>query len=190
MEKMSFSKRCIAPAATVFIVMAVSFIVYNLVWRTGIPWIHKPLAFISGITLFLSHWFGTLYIYPVSFRRGASLIERVLASLSIPLIFIIKEIVRISSSYTLLESLYYFISPLAVGITSFAIFQMGVSEVLMRRKLKKSGEDVKVLPLGAVASMVIGLSVVVIIFAWELGAMCFYIFLVGFRALFGPGVGI
>lgn len=42
--------------------------------------------------------------------------EQIVASLSIPFIFIVKEIVRISSSYTLLEPLYYFLSPLAVGI--------------------------------------------------------------------------
>ncbi len=190
MEKMSRYKRSIAPAMTVFIVMAVSFVVYNLVWRTGIPWIHKPLALISGVTLFLSHWFGTLYIYPISFRRGASLMERVVASLSIPFIFIVKEIVRITSTYTILESLYYFLSPLAVGITFFAIFQMGICEAVMRGRLKKGGEKVRVFSPGTVASIVIGLGVTATIFFWGLGEHYFYMFLVGFRALFGPGVGI
>ena len=105
MKKQKFLKRFISPVLIVFFVMVLSFIIYNLAWRLESDAIHRPIAFISGITLFLSVALGTFVVYPMAYFRGASLIERIIASLINPFLWATKEIIRVTASYTVTESL-------------------------------------------------------------------------------------
>ena len=76
MVKGSFTKRFVRPAAEVLIVMAVSFIVYNISWRIENRFLHDGLAYVFGVIYFSSLAFGTLYVYRQAFFRGAGPAER------------------------------------------------------------------------------------------------------------------
>ncbi len=186
MKRQKFSKRFISPVLIIFFVMALSFIIYNLAWRLESDAIHRPIAFISGITLFLSVALGTLFVYPMAYFRGASLIERIIASLINPLIWSTKEVIRVTASYTVMESLYFYLNPLIIAVIFAAISEMGLSEIICRKR----GGAAKPFAVPAVLSLLVGLFVVVFLFAWGQGEHSFYIFLEGFRRLFGPGIGV
>ena len=190
MVKGSFTKRFVRPAAEVLIVMAVSFIVYNISWRIENRFLHDGLAYVFGVIYFSSLAFGTLYVYRQAFFRGAGPAERILCSLINPFIWSTKEVVVLTGIYTLGESLYFYLNPVNVLLYSGVLAQIGLSEILCRRKMKRSGQPVRVVTVPAAAALILGLSSVVLMFAWELGVHHFYIFQEGYKALFGYGVSL
>jgi hypothetical protein len=190
MEKAPFTKRFVMPVATLFFAAAVCFLVYEIASELGSYALHQVAAAIAGFGFFLCVWCGTLFVYPATYLRGATLSERIAASLIIPFLYATKEVLRISAAFTLLESLYFYLSVLSVGVYLVAAAEMGVAEMLVRTIRKKRGEVVRVFPLPAVMAVVLGISGVVFVFAWGRGEYTFYVFLQGFRKLFGPGIGL
>jgi len=190
MSDASFLKRIIVPVIVPVIWMAVSFAAYEMAPKVGNHTLHQTIAGVSGVIFFICVWLGVLFVYTLAYSRKASVIERIVACLIIPFLYATKEVLRITVSYTILESIYFYLSPLALGVFFVAISEMGLSEIIMRSTRKKQGETIQVFPLPAVASFLVGLSMVVFIFAWGKGENTFYVFLQGFRILFGPGIGV
>jgi len=190
MEKASFAKRFLMPVSTLFIIAALCFVAYEIAPKLGSYALHQVAAGVAGFVFFLCVWFGTLFVYPVSYFRGASTTERIVASLIIPFLYATKEVLRISMAFTLLESLYFYLSVLSMGVYFAAMAEMGLSEMIVRRIRKKRGEAIRVFPLPAILCLVLGISTVVFVFAWGNGEYTFYVFLQGFRKLFGSGIGV
>lgn len=190
MKKHSFVKRFVAPILIVFAVMAISWVGYNLAWRLDNDKIHHILADIFGTLLFVSITFGVVVVYSMAFFRGASLFERVIASFVNPVIWVIKEVFRMLTSFALSESLYFALNPLVIWLVLGIIAQMGLIEIICRWRLKKRGEEVRVFNVPAVLAFALGLSLVIILYAWGRGENVFSFYLEMYRAIFGPGVGI
>ena len=190
MEKSNFKKRFIFPVMTVFLIATASWMSYNLAWRIGNNFIHQALAGLSGTLLFISITFSPLLVYPLAYFKGASLTERVTASLIIPFLWATKECFRLLTSFTLLESLYYYFNPLSLWLFCGVFAQMGLLEMICRKKLKHQGEKIKVIHPLAGAVFFISLFMVVFLYAWGQGENIYVLFLAWFRRLFGPGVGI
>lgn len=190
MKKNSFVRRFVAPVSIVFAVMSISWIGYNLSWRLDNDTIHHLLADIFGTLLFLSITFGVVVVYSMAFFRGASLPERIIASFVNPLIWVIKEVFRMLTSFAFSESLYFALNPLVVWLVLGIIAQMGLIEIICRWRLKKRGEKVKVFNVPAVLAFALGLFLVIILYAWGRGENVFSFYLEMYRAIFGPGVGI
>jgi hypothetical protein len=188
MERQDFRKRFLRPVAIVFVVMTASWIIYNTAWRLDDRSLHQSLAAISGTLLFLSVTFGTLFIYPTAFFRGASPRERILACLINPFLWATKENIRLYISYSFAECLYYYLNPLSIWLFLGIVTQMGLAEMVCRWRQLKTGEEVKVLAPGPLAAFVIGLFLTVSLFAWGQGENVYVIFLAGYRKLFGSGL--
>ncbi|MCJ7771899.1 MAG: hypothetical protein MUP22_02070 [Desulfobacterales bacterium] len=144
----------------------------------------------SGALLFISITFSPLLVYPLAYFRGASLTERMTASLIIPFLWATKECFRLLTSFTFLESLYYYFNPLSLWLFCGVFAQMGLLEMICRKKLKNRGEKIKAMHPVALAVFFISLFLVVFLYAWGQGENIYVIFLVWFRKFFGPGVGI
>ena len=190
MEKQRLSRRFFHPVFLVFVIMSLSWGVYNLAWRLPSVTIHHLLADIFGTLLFFSVTFGTCVIYPIAFLRGASLPERALASLVNPFVWATKECIRMFGSFSLSECLYYYLNPLNIWLLLGIIAQMSVIEMILRYRRKKSGENIRVFSVPVVATFVISMSLVVGLFAWGSGESVFSYYLVIYKKLFGPGVGL
>ncbi|MBN1573688.1 MAG: hypothetical protein JW984_10885 [Deltaproteobacteria bacterium] len=190
MEKRSFMNRFIIPVLIVFVVMSVSWIVYNLSWRLDNDTIHQLLADISGTLLFISITFGVIVVYSMAFFRRASLLERVIASFVNPAIWVIKEVFRMFTSFSITESLYFAANPLVVWLVLGTITQMGLLEIILRWRLKRRGEKVKVFNIPAILAFALGLFLVIVLYAWGRGENVFSFYLEMYRAIFGAGVGI
>jgi len=190
MDELNFKKRFILPVLTVFLVMVISWIVYNLAWRIDTHFIHQTLATISGTLLFVSVTFGALFIYPLAYFRGASLTERVAASLINPFLWATKECFRLLTSFTFFESLYYYFNPLTLWLLCGVFAQMGLVEIICRKKMKNQGHEITVMHPAALAVLSVSLFLVIFLYAWGQGENIYVIFLEWFRKFFGPGVGI
>ena len=188
MERKSFTGRFIIPVGVVFVAMTVGFILYN----TGG---HIPNRFLRGLTvnigavsLGLSVAFGPFLVYPMSFFGGAGFRERVVAVFVNPVLWGAKEIVRVSETFSFAESLYYMFNPLMISMVAVFIADIGLLEMLCRRGLKKRGEDVKVFSTPALAAIIGGYSFALFVLLWGLGVHSFYIFIEGYKSIFGTGL--
>lgn len=187
MEPQSFSKRSMIPVAIVLATMIVTSIIYfHLAWRISIDNPIRPLVTtLSSWVLFISIGFGALYIYPKGFFGGACIVERSAACLVTPVVWNLKEMVRVSEFFTLGETLYYGLNTAFLLAFFGTLGLMGLSELICRRKLNKlSEEPVKVLTPVPVLAMFAGLAALYICLLWGLGVHFFYIYIDGYRALF------
>jgi len=175
------------PAIVLMACMLISWLVYNLAWRIENDALHQGLGFISGAMLFLSVGFGVFIVYPLMFRKGASLPARLAVSFLTPLAWMIKESALLYISHTAAECLYYLLNPLNVPITLAVFGQMGLSEAVMRMAPKKENLNLAriVVPLFA---GIFCFAAAVGLLLWGQGENAYVIFLENYRRLFGSGL--
>jgi len=188
MERQPFTKRILLPVALVFAVMAVSWAGYYGSRRLDHEFSRQLLAKVFGTAWFLSVAFGALYVYTVSYVRGAAMKERVLASAVTPFIWMTKECVKLYTSYSVLQCLYYYLNPLNFWLVCLMGLEMGIASMVARKILKGRGEPVTVATTGSLAVVGASLFLVIGAYAWGKGENLYVIFLAGFRFFFGSGV--
>ncbi len=190
MDKKGFCTRFLGPVLLVFVVMSLSWAIYMLSPRISNFTVYQIVAIVSGIVLFISLGLGSLYVYYAAYAGGAGPAERILAALINPFVWMTKEVVIIASVYTVPEALYYYLNPVHLLLLAAVAAEMGASDLLVRRRLKKSGTVRSVFAATPVSAVVLGIAWIVTMFAWGLGVHHFYIFQEGFKALFGYGAGL
>jgi len=189
-KRLSFRERFVVPVLVLFSVMTLSWLVYNFAWRLESATLHHVLASVAGTILFLSVALGTLAVYWMAYFRGASLKERIFASLINPFLWATKECIRLSISFTFFECVYYYANPLNVWLVFSIAAEIALAEMLCRQRRRSEGIDIRVLHPTAVAVFLISLSLVLSLYAWGDGENVYALFLEGYRALFGPGTGV
>lgn len=187
MEKKRFAERCFGPVVKLFLVMAVSYASHDVAWHFDNRLLHNGLSWVFGPLFFLCLGFGPLYIYPKTYKNGASGPERVLCSLVNPFIWATKEVFVLTGIYTWGESLYYYLNPANMLLFSAVLAQIGLSELLCRRRAAGWGVKTGSAAAGWLA-LFVGTASVVSLFAWDLGVHHFYIFQEGYKSLFGYGL--
>ncbi len=181
-------KRVMVPVLSVFIVMSVSYAGYFGSRHLDGGLVQQWMACFFGTTYFLSIAFGALYVYTTARVRGAGLTVCILASLVNPLIWMTKEVLRLTESHPFLESLYWFLNPLDLWLLSFVIMEMGLATLMARTILKKKGEEVSIFTMGPVVTVLGSLIFAISIYAWGEGENIYVFFLKGYRLLFGYGL--
>jgi hypothetical protein len=187
MEKKSFPKRFISPVAVVLATMVGSGVIYfHLAWRLGSDSFLGPVAStVSAWLLFISIGFGASYIYATSYYRGAGVAERIAACLITPIIWNLKEMVRVSEFFTFGETLYHGLNTVFLLAIFGALGQMGLCELICRWRLGKSGDrPVKVFSPIPVIAICVGLAALYICLLWGFGVHFFYIYIDGYKAIF------
>jgi hypothetical protein len=184
----NFIKRLVYPTATVFVIMTVSWAGYFGSRHIDGAALHQLLAKIFGTAYFISIAFGTLYVYTVSYIRGASLRERILASAVNPFIWMTKESLSLLVCYTPLQCLYWYLNPLNFWLVCLMALEMGIATLAARWILNRRGEPVGTFTPGALATIVVSLAFIIAAYAWGKGENLYAIFLAGSRFFFGPGI--
>ena len=186
MPKQSFWRRFLQPVGTVLLVWAVTSVVYlECAWRLEPGVLRSVLAFCSAILLLLSLGFGALYIVPVTFFRGATTVERLAACLVTPLVWNLKEMVRVGEFFSFGETLYYGLNT-AFLLTVFGSLGLaGLSELVCRWRLgRRTGQPVRIFSPAPLILLGMGLAAVVLLLIWGLGVHFFYIYIEGYKAIF------
>ncbi|MCP4752379.1 MAG: hypothetical protein GY866_15910 [Proteobacteria bacterium] len=132
-----FVNRLIIPVGIVLLVTLVTSIIYEHAWKLkDMPdlYLFSP---VFTVLMFLSIFFGILYIYPATFFRGAGKWERMAASLVPILVWMVREMVRIGRVFSFGESLYFGLNPLFVIVLLFAVFQMGLCDLFCRWRFRR-----------------------------------------------------
>jgi len=183
MHETTFGKRIMVPVGIVLLTMLVTSIIYDQSWKLKDIGPIGLVISISNILLFASIFFGAFFIYPMTFFRGAGTVERVIASFIPLMVWMIKEIIRISAVFSIGESLYFSLNPMFIFLFCFAIFQMGICELICKWRLKKrKGKNIKVLstPTGKLFFGGTGLFFLAVILFLPI----FYIYFITYAAIF------
>ena len=68
------------------------------------------------------------------------------------------------------------------------ILEIGVGTIIARYILKKQGKVGKVITLRSIATLLVGVPVLIQLIVWDQGENIFSIFLQGYRYFFGTGI--
>jgi hypothetical protein len=146
------------------------------------------MALVFGTTYFISVALGALYVYTISYIRGATLAERILASAVNPFIWMTKEVIRLAESHPFHECLYWYLNPLNIWLISFMVLEMGIATLVGRRILKRRGADIAIITPAPVIVILGSLAFAISAYAWGKGENLYVIFLEGYRIIFGSGI--
>lgn len=186
MEKAPFLKRFIMPVVIMLAIMAITSTVYfRITWRIDNTTLKGILALASAAMLFASIGFGSLYIYPRAFFMGAGAGERIIACLITPLVWNIKEMIRVSECFTPGETLYYGLNTTFLLSIFGGFGLMGLCELICRWRLNKRTEErIKIFSPIPVISILAGVAALYVCLLWGMGVHFFYIYIQGYRILF------
>lgn len=184
-ERCSLTRRWVIPASTLLGLSALFFgISVNLegienagIYRLAMNGVH--------LMLFICVAFGSLFIYPWMFIRGASLAERIFGSLITPLAFVAKELIRVREFFTWGEALYYALSPVLLLLLIGQVGLMGLAELVCRAMGNRRAVSARrVVSFGPVVAILAALAALYVILLWGMGVHWFYIYMQGYKALF------
>jgi len=178
------------PVLVVFTVMAVSFFGYFGSRQVASDGLQQVMALFFGTTYFLSVAFGPAYVFGSTTLRGVRLPVRILAAYVNPVIWMTKEVLRLTQSHPLAEALYWYCNPLNIWLVSLAVLEMGLATLIARRILRRRGVDIRVVSPAPVMIAILRLVFVISVYAWGKGENVYVLFLEGYRHLFGAGTGI
>lgn len=96
---------------------------------------HAPPA-VADVAIFpyaIALVLGPAVVYPALRVRGAPAGRAGAAALFVPLLWLVKECVRVSAVHGVAESVYYAFNPLCLGLFVGAALQMAIAELVLRR---------------------------------------------------------
>lgn len=179
------ARRLVVPAASLLGLSALFFTVaVNL---DGIENTATYRLAMNGVhlLLFISVAFGSLFVYPWMFFRGASPRERVFGSLITPLVFVAKEVIRVREFFTWGEALYYALSPVMLLLLIGQVGLMGMAELVCRTTGNRRAVSARrVVSFGPVVAVLAALAALYVFLLWGMGVHWFYIYMQGYKLLF------
>ena len=188
MERASFQKRSLEPVSVVFLLAAISYLGYFGSRLLENDSTRILLATVAGSVYFACMSLGPLAIFTISSLRGASLAERILATFSIPFIWMVKDVILLTQSHPFLESLYWFFNPLYIWLTCLIVGEMGAGTLIARAIKKRRGEAIRVVTPAPLLAIIIGMTIFSGLFAWGQGENIYALYLEVYRSIFGAGV--
>jgi len=189
-RKKSFPSRFLWPVGIALGVWAgLDFLTGHLEWF-GSGASYRAVAFGSYLLLGVLIAFGSFFVYPILFFRGASLKERVIGSYAVLLGWVFTEIFRVSEYFTAGESVYYAFSPMPFGLLVYQVGYMSLCEMICRWRLKKREvRGVRIFTPGPLIGLGVLLAMSYLMILWGVpeespGTKWFYIYQEGYKALF------
>jgi hypothetical protein len=163
-------------------VMLVSRTVYLNACRVDSRALYHALALLAGAVQFASIALVALVVYPVTYFRGATAPERVIAGSTNLVVWVVIDTYKVSGAFPWEASLYYGVN---IGAILFAwnFAQMGVLELVCRWEKRRRGDPGTIVTIVPFAPILLFL-LVLFFLSKEGGATYFNMLLDGYRVLF------
>ncbi len=181
-------KRTYIPVLAMLLVVTTSWIAYNMARHIDNESVYLFTANTIGALFALITFFSPLIVYLWTFKRGARPSQRLAASLVIPFLWATKECIRVSTAFGFVECLYYYFNPLNIFYLCFVVIQISIAVLICSSRDKAAGLITSKHTLLALASLVLGTCFTILIYVMDRGEPLFWMFMNGFRTIFGTGV--
>jgi hypothetical protein len=182
MQKSSLTGRFLIPLSLALIVMLSSRAVYVHSGRIESQALYHTVALTSGGVQFVSIVFAALFVYPVTYFRGATAAERVVASSTNLALWVGIDSYHVSVAFNYFETLYYGMNIGSI-VLAWNFAMIGILESACRCARKKRGDPIRALtPLPFLPILVFLL--VIAVLSKEGGAYYWNKLLGGYVALF------
>ena len=143
------------PVLGLLLVTAAAGVAYQAAWRIPIRAAHQAVSAAAIAVYFAGLGFGTLYVWVACARRDASPGERTLACAIVPFVWMTKEVIRVGGVWPLPDALFFYLNPLHVTMLCVTVQEMGLAEMILRRRRRARGEAVRVLSAGPLAAFLL-----------------------------------
>ena len=182
MQRSSFTERFLVPLFFSLTVMIGSRVVYLNACRIDSQILYHTLATLAGTIQFASVVLLAPVAYPVTYFRGATVLERVIVSSTNLAVWAGIDVYNMSQAFPCLESIYYGAN---IGAILFAwnFAQMGVLELVCRWGKRRRGNRGTMVTLVPFVPILLFLLVVCFL-SKEGGAAYFNMLLDGYLVLF------
>ena len=181
-------KRTLIPVLVMFLVVTASWIAYNLSHQIGNQAAYLVTANSIGTLFALTTFFSPMIVYFWTFKRGASPSHRLAAAFVIPFLWATKECIRVSTAFGFLECIYYYLNPLNLFYLCFIFVQLGIAALICASSDRAAGLINKNHIIIALGFLIAGSCFAVLIYVMDRGEALFWLFMNGFRIIFGTGV--
>lgn len=182
------TRAVVVPTLGVLLVTVVTLTTYHHLWRVAPTAVHRSVATVAGLIAFIAIGFGPLVIYLWGRHGGAPLRLVVAACFVTPVCWNVKEMIRVTEYFTVGEALYYGLNTVFLLTVFGAIGQMGLGELLYRRRQRAgAGGAGAMVTAGPLLAIGVAVAAFFTLLAWGGGVHAFYIYVEGYRALFGSG---
>jgi hypothetical protein len=182
MQRAGWLDRFLVPGLIALVILISSRGIYFNSVKIDNQSMYHWVAIISGIIYFISIALATMVIYPVTFFKGATPAERIIACSLNPAIWVTIESYREGVAFNFFECLYF-----GLGIGSIVFIWnftlMGIYEIICRCILKKRGVQVRAMTPASFIPMVI-FFITILVLSRDGGAYFFNLLLDGYIMLF------
>lgn len=149
-------------------------------YQSAAPWVANFSVFPYALSLVL----GPSFVYPLMRRDGASMRLAVAGCCGVPLLWLAKEIWRVTGVFSAGEAAYYALNPLALGLYTALAFQIALWELLLRRR--RSGRwQLASGPALTLLAILLLAGTFALAARGSGGREVFYAYIEGYRLLFG-----
>jgi hypothetical protein len=185
MQRQNFFRRVVLPISFVLAVMVVSINIYNFSRRVANPTLHLWLANGSAVFMFLSIWLGSFFSNTLAFFRGATFAERIIVSLTPPVIWCLKILSDFIGIYSTGEFFFLLLHHFILGCPLVALLCMGVSEIWCRviARRKTADGSIKVLAFSNMTLLIASFTAVFLML-WNGGHSYYYLYMNVYAKLF------
>jgi len=187
-QREPFTRRVLRPAGVALGAWVLLNIMTSHLEWFGSGQTYRTAAAILYPLLGVTITFSSLILYSVMYARGASATERTLWACIVPVVYILKEIWRVSAFFTLAESFYYALAPSLLGLLVGQIGFLCLCEMFWRWRDKREG-SIRIMTTGPAVGLVIWVVMTYFMFFWGSlgdtpGSKWFYLYMDGYKALF------
>ena len=183
MQRSNITNRFLTPLFIALTVMIVSRAVYLNACRIDNQALYHALALLAGAVQFASIVLVALVVYPVTYFRGATAPERVIASSTNLAVWVVIDTYKVSGAFPWLEASLYYGANIGAILFAWNFAQMGVLELVCRWGKRRRGNQGTIVTLVPFVPILLFLLIVCFL-SKEGGATYFNKLLDGYVALF------
>lgn len=182
-NRQNFTRRFLYPAMLVFGIWLVMNLIYANAWKFELGGVNTVISWTCGLGDIIFRALTPLIIYVIACPRGASLTERVVASMMPLFGWAAYQLYLAAGVFSIGETIYYGFSSAFLFAFCVLISVIGLCELVLRwtakqHRLKKSRV------LGPIIAILMGPLSVFVLMIWGGGVHFFYVYQEGYKLLF------
>ena len=182
-HRQSFSLRFLFPSLVVLGIWLVMKLVYENAWKVDLGVVNTIISWVCGLGDIVFRVLTPLIVYALACPRGASLAERVVASMVPTFAWAAYELYLAAGVFSAGETVYYGFGSAFLFVFSVLISVIGICELVFRQTARQRRRE-KARVTGPILAILTGPLAVFLLLVWGGGVHFFYLYQEGYKLFF------